>query len=100
MKKLQHPRGFILTGTDNNGFRHRYSVRKNEQFKKIFVKFMVDLDFDEKWMESLFQKNDVDDNLIELKISEFEFNANILTITVKRPFPKKEEGEEEEEDEE
>jgi len=39
---------FTLTGTDNNGFRHRYSVRKNEDFKKAFVKFMVDLGFDEK----------------------------------------------------
>ena len=31
-----------------------------------------------------------------LRIAELEFNANVLPITVKRPFPKKEEEEEEE----
>jgi len=35
-----------------------------------------------------------------LKIAELEFNANILPITVRRPFPKKEEVEEETEEEE
>jgi DNA-directed RNA polymerase subunit K len=35
-----------------------------------------------------------------LKIAEIEFNAGILPITVKRPFPKKEEIEKEEEEEE
>ena len=37
---------FILSGTDNNGIRHRYSVVKNEEFKKAFIKFMTELGFD------------------------------------------------------
>lgn len=47
---------FVLTGTDNNGFRHRYSIKKNEAFKKAFVKFMVDLDFDEKEMQNILER--------------------------------------------
>lgn len=35
-------------------------------------------------------------NYDPLKIAELEFNAGILPITVRRPFPKKEESEEEE----
>jgi len=49
---------FTLTGTDNNGFRHRYSARKNEDFKKAFVKFMVDLGFDEENIRSRFEYDD------------------------------------------
>jgi hypothetical protein len=55
MKKLNFPKGFVLTGTDNNGFRHRYSVKKNENFKKIFVKFMVDLGFEDIDAEELIK---------------------------------------------
>ena len=72
MKKLQFPKGFVLTGTDNNGFRHRYSAIKNEQFKKIFIKFMIDLGFDEKEMGKTFFRYGKEENLIELKISELE----------------------------
>ena len=54
---------FTLTGTDNDGFRHRYSVKKNEGFKRAFVKFMVDLEFDEKkikasWDAGFYDEND------------------------------------------
>lgn len=72
MEKLQHPKGFVLTATDNNGFRHRYSVRKNEQFKKIFIKFMRDLDFNEKKIEEGFWIYDKNEGNVELKISNFE----------------------------
>jgi len=72
MKKLQHPKGFVLTGTDNNGFRHRYSVKKNEQFKKIFIKFMSQLGFDEKKIMECFWTYDESNNRIELKIVDFE----------------------------
>ena len=72
MKKLQHPKGFVLIGTDNNGFRHRYSVRKNEQFKKIFIKFMSELDFDEKEITKEFWTCDKNNNDVELKIADFE----------------------------
>jgi len=72
MERLKHPKGFVLTGTDNNGFRHRYSVIKNEQFKKIFVEFMIDLGFDEKIMKETFWSHDDIKGNFELKISEFE----------------------------
>jgi len=39
-------KGFELTGTDNNGQRHRYSFVKKESFKEVFLKFMQNLGFD------------------------------------------------------
>ncbi len=58
-------------GTDNDGYRHRYSVEKNEKFKNIFIKFMKDLGFDEGEIRQGFWSYD-DHNEFELKISEFE----------------------------
>ena len=75
MKKLQNPKGFILMGTDNNGFRHRYSVEKNEQFKKVFISFMGDLGFEEKEIMQTFLRgyeDGMDEIDRELKISDFE----------------------------
>jgi len=63
---------FTLIGTDNNGFRHRYSFRKTEAFKKSFVKFMENLDFNSKDIKGTFMGYDKDEKLINLKISEFE----------------------------
>ncbi len=63
---------FILTGTDNDGFRHRYSIKKNEAFKKAFLKFMIALDFDSKIIKHTFLGEDKNENPIILKISEFE----------------------------
>ena len=66
---------FILTGTDNDGFRHRYSFKKNEEFKKSFLKFMVELEFDEK-IKSSWNSGHEDKNGnwidVELKVSDFE----------------------------
>ena len=45
---------FALTGTDNDGFRHRYSVKKNDSFKEAFAKFMDDLGFDGKEISNGF----------------------------------------------
>ena len=45
---------FTLTGTDNDGFRHRYSFKKTEEFKKAFLKFMADLKFDPKIISRTF----------------------------------------------
>ena len=73
MKKNQNK--FILIGTDNDGFRHRYSIEKNEGFKKVFLKFMVKLEFDEginsMWNSSYEEKdgNKID---VELKVADFE----------------------------
>lgn len=74
MKKPKNK--FILTGTDNDGFRHRYSVKKNEGFKKAFVKFMVELGFNEKVLKKEFigEYSDKDDEsgCYELKIKDIE----------------------------
>lgn len=65
---------FVLTGTDNDGFRHRYSVKKIEAFKEAFVKFMVDLRFDEEKIRRSFMGFYVDENSehieVPLKIEE------------------------------
>ncbi len=65
---------FILTGTDNNGFRHRYSVKKLEEFKPAFFKFMKDLGFDEQKIKNSFLvyfENEKEVELArELKIEE------------------------------
>lgn len=63
---------FTLAGTDNDGFRHRYSVQKNEAFKKAFFKFMEILEFDSEIVKNTFVGSDREDNPIELKIADFE----------------------------
>ncbi|PIZ82762.1 hypothetical protein COX97_03135 [Candidatus Pacearchaeota archaeon CG_4_10_14_0_2_um_filter_05_32_18] len=45
---------FILVGTENNGYRHRYGVVKNESFKQAFIGFMGDLGFDKKTIQNGF----------------------------------------------
>jgi|TARA_Y100000310_G_scaffold328062_1_gene395455 hypothetical protein len=63
----------VLTGTDNDGFRHRYSIKKNDQFKKAFLKFMDKLGFDsEEIDETFYYEDDETGERGELKISEFE----------------------------
>ncbi len=66
----------ILTGTDNDGFRHRYSVKKNEGFKESFVKFMGHLGFNPEKVKSIFfeECEDKKGNFIqvELKVADFE----------------------------
>jgi len=63
---------FILTGTDNNGFRHRYSIKKDEKFKKAFLKFMGDLEFDKQDINETFLSEDEKGCLFVLDIKEFE----------------------------
>lgn len=68
---------FTLTGTGNDGFRHRYSVKKNEHFKKAFVKFMIDLGFDEKtlplpWGDYEESGIHIDKKEGEIKVNEIE----------------------------
>jgi hypothetical protein len=63
---------FTLTGTDNNGFRHRYSIKKNEDFKKAFLKFMANLEFEEDNIEKSFLGEDNRGERVKLKISDLE----------------------------
>ena len=68
---------FVLTGTDNNGFRHRYSVKKTEEFKKAFSNFMNDLGFEGKkinenlYITSYINEQDEDIQIV-LKVADFE----------------------------
>jgi len=68
MKKTE----FTLTGTDNNGFRHRYSINKNEDFKEAFLKFMINLEFDEKKIERSFFAEGENGEGIKLNINDLE----------------------------
>lgn len=63
---------FTLTGTDNDGFRHRYSIKKNRNFKKAFLKFMNKLEFDSRDVEEIFLTRDEEENTIVLDVSEFK----------------------------
>ncbi len=72
LEKLQCPKGFILMGTGNNGYRHRYNIEKNENFKNIFINFMEDLGFDRKKIKQGFWIHEENEEEIELKISDFE----------------------------
>jgi hypothetical protein len=63
---------FTLTGTDNDGFRHRYSIKKDKNFIKAFIKFMEDLDFDSEDIEGIFYGEDDEGKIIKLNIKEFE----------------------------
>ena len=68
-------KGFELTGTDNNGTRHRYSFVKKESFKDIFLKFMEKLGFDPEKIKNQFFRSLQDDNgeemgQIPVKVSE------------------------------
>jgi hypothetical protein len=63
---------FTLTGTDNDGFRHRYGIRKNEKFKKAFYDFMGVLEFDVEKIKRGFFIFDETKGDVELKISDFE----------------------------
>jgi hypothetical protein len=47
-----------LSGTDNNGFRHRYSIVKDESFKNNFLNFMAGLGFVWKEVENNFYYED------------------------------------------
>ena len=71
LKKLKIPKEFVLIGTNNDGYRHRYSVKKNEQFKKIFIRFMNELRFDEKIVGGSFYSSNDDEEDTILKISDF-----------------------------
>ena len=66
---------FILIGTNNNGFRHRYSIKKNEAFKKAFLKFMIDLDFDEEKMKRNIMN--------EFTVNFFEDDGKEITRTIR-----------------
>jgi hypothetical protein len=52
---------FILNGTGNNGFRHRYSFDKTKAFKKGFLDLMKKLGFDEKVKDKFILRENEDE---------------------------------------
>lgn len=59
-----------LTGTDNNGFRHRYSILKDESFKENFLNFMDGLGFNWEEVERRFEYEDSDGQFVSWRIIE------------------------------
>jgi len=49
---------FKLTGIGNDSYRYYYSIVKSEEFKIPFIKFMVELGFDEKRISEYFEDYD------------------------------------------
>ncbi|MCK5615681.1 hypothetical protein KAR91_78175 [Candidatus Pacearchaeota archaeon] len=66
----------IFTGTDNDGFRHRYSFKKNEKFKKFLTEFIEELGFDTKKIKELFNSYDKDEIPITLKVKDINDHIN------------------------
>ena len=63
---------FILTGTNNDRFRHRYSVKKIEEFKETFIKFMVDLGFEDDKIKSMFWSEKEDGECVTIRVKDLE----------------------------
>ncbi|MBI2043564.1 hypothetical protein HYT25_04200 [Candidatus Pacearchaeota archaeon] len=47
---------FILSGTGNDGFRHKYHINKDKGFREIFISFMTKLEFDQKEIQGIFNQ--------------------------------------------
>ena len=60
-----------LSGTDNNGFRHRYSLLKDESFKNNFLNFMAGLEFNWESIENKFYYEDESGQFRENKVIDF-----------------------------
>jgi len=48
---------FFIKGTENDGFKHRYEIKKDEKFKGAFINFMVCLGFDKYEVSEFFEDN-------------------------------------------
>ena len=62
----------ILTGTENDGFRHKYEIKKQEFFKDAFIDFMVCLGFKKERVEQCFLDYDEKENEIKLNVSDLK----------------------------
>lgn len=64
--KLNLPKELILSGTDNDGIRHRYSFDKTPKLKEGLTKLFVGLSFEEKkvneFIQRIFIKRGEDEN--------------------------------------
>jgi hypothetical protein len=74
---MKIPESLILNGTDNNGNRHRYSFEKVKNFKKGFLEFMGQLEFDINKIKKRFivesreNKEDGGERIIIKEIEDF-----------------------------
>ncbi|MBI4116808.1 hypothetical protein HY449_03635 [Candidatus Pacearchaeota archaeon] len=71
---------FTLTGTENNGFWHRYSIEKNNKFRNTFLKFMRDIGFDGEKLKKKFQEK-YEDNSDDLNPVFIKWIVNADEIT-------------------
>ncbi|MEI7719503.1 MAG: hypothetical protein WCI72_06545 [archaeon] len=53
--KIILPKELTLSGTDNNGKRHRYSIDKNSNLKGGLKKLLISLEFEEKKVEEVIK---------------------------------------------
>lgn len=53
---MEKEKDFILTGTENNSFRHRYSFKKNNKIKKALEKLFLKLNLVNKNNEALVKQ--------------------------------------------
>lgn len=73
--KEKIPKSLFLNGTENNGYRHRYSCEKNEKFKKGFFELMENLGFD---------KNNVDRFVMSRYIYDEEEGRETKKIWIRK----------------
>lgn len=62
-----------ISGTDNNGYRHRYSFDKNSEFKEAFINLMTELEFEKEKIGRYFyweeENEDGEEIIVNLDIS-------------------------------
>ena len=63
----------ILSGTDNNGIKHRYSFEKNKSFRREFIQLMESLGFNKEKIKQKFVTRSFDDT----KDGEVEIITNL-----------------------
>ncbi len=59
-----------LLGLGNDGFRHWYEFKKNEKFKEIFKRLLLELKFDKDYVNTVFVSQDQQGDEISEKISD------------------------------
>ena len=76
-KKSKKIEKFLIIGSENDGFRHRYEIRKNESFRKPFLIFMEQLGFERWGLEHIFKGNpDKNEKILVSDLTDWVNNFN------------------------
>lgn len=71
---------FILAGTGNDGFWHKYHIDKSKGFREAFIRFMTFLGFERKEIQSRFnQKYESDDDDGEYIATQWVVDADEIS---------------------